>query len=55
MKERFIREAMRLRALPHWVRGLLVIFLILLLYQFFLELSYYFDLTALGACPDCTR
>lgn len=55
MKERFIKEAMRLKAMPYWVRGAVVVLLILVLYQLFLELSYYFDLTALGSCPDCAR
>lgn len=55
MKERFVREAMRLKAMPYWVRGLALIILLLLLYQVFLELSYYLDLTALGPCPGCAR
>ncbi|KAF0125222.1 MAG: hypothetical protein FD189_1817 [Elusimicrobia bacterium] len=55
MKERFIQEAMRLKALPAWVRGLLLIIFILLIYQVFLEISFFLDGKALGACPDCTR
>jgi formate hydrogenlyase subunit 4 len=55
MKEKMLEAAARLRAMPAWTRGLLLILLILLLYQVFLEVSYFVDIGALDSCPDCGR
>lgn len=55
MKKQMLEAAARLRAMPAWTKGLMIIILILLFYQLFLELSYFVDIGALGACPDCTR
>lgn len=53
MNKPMLEAAARLRAMPPWTRGLLLILLILLLYQVFLEISYFLDATAPGACPGC--
>ncbi len=53
MKKAMLEAAARLRAMPPWTRGLMLIVLILLLYHVFLEVSYLLDATAPGACPSC--
>ncbi|MDT8287237.1 MAG: hypothetical protein RQ748_09025 [Elusimicrobiales bacterium] len=55
MKKQMIEAAARLRAMPAWTKGLMLVILILLVYQLFLDLSYLADIDALGPCPDCSR